>query len=129
MLRGPSQDSLDIREDFSDLEAGGLAECHQIRSPESAASQGPRGFPGDKQGSLPTRSPSPSCSIPTLAVAMETPRGDPLLGPAELQRQGPQWALWDSHKGGRKDSHRSSLREPGMTSHGKPNSLLWELEL
>lgn len=118
-------------EEFSDLEADGLAECRQIRSPESSASHGPQALPGDKQASLTTRPPSPSClSPPILTVITEASRGDPLLDPSEVQRQSPPSALHDSYNNGKKGGHRICLeRELGMTSHGKPDSLPWKLEI
>lgn len=119
------------REDFSDLEADGLAECRQIRSPESSARHGPQALPGDKQASLTTRPPSPSClSPPILTVITEAFRGDSLLDPSEVQRQSPLSALRDSYNNGKKGGHRICLeRKVGMTSHGKPNSLPWKLEI
>lgn len=64
------------REDFSDLEADGLAECRQIKSPESSASQGPQALPGDKQARLTTRSPSRKpCRPPSLLWSLRLPEG------------------------------------------------------
>lgn len=122
------------REDFSDLEADGLAECRQIRSPESSARHGPHGpqaLPGDKQASLTTRPPNPSClSPPILTVITEASRRDLLLDPSEVQRQSPLSALRDSYNNGKKGGHRICLeRELSMTSHRKPNSLPWKLEI
>lgn len=90
--------------DFSDLEAGRLAACQQIRSPESAASQGPCALRGSQQGSLTAGS-----LTPTLTVVTKAPRDIPLLGPADIQRQNSLWVLWDPHKGRRESGHRISL--------------------
>lgn len=119
------------REDFSDLGAGVLAEGQQIRSPESAANQGPRALPGDKQGSLTTGSPSPSCLILTLTVAVEAPRGDPLLGPAEIQRQSQAPLLGPLGLAQRWEEGRpQNLPERAWHDQPwKPNSLPWKLEV
>lgn len=96
-----------LQKDYSDLKAGGLAECRQIRSPESAASQGAFCPSQGKQGGLTTRSLRPSCLVLTRTC------GHPLLlGLGEIWRQSPLWALWDSHKEGGKVT-----TEPAWSKH------------
>lgn len=116
---GPSQDSLDVLQwDFYDLEAGRLAECQQIRSSESAASQGPHALAGSQQGRLATRSLRPNYFVPTLTVVIEPPRGRIPGGPSGTPT-----------KAGGRVATESAWTEPGMPSCGKPYSLPWKLKI
>lgn len=125
MLLGP-QPGLTrcLQWDFSDLEAGRLAARQQIRSPESAASQGPCALWGSQQGSLTTRS-----LRPTLTVVTKAPRGSPLLGPADIQRQNSTWVLWDPHKGRRESGRRISLESAWYAQLWKTHSLPWKVKI
>lgn len=104
--------------DFSDLRAGGLVERQQIRSPESAASQGPHALPGSQKGSLATSSLRPNCLVPTDTVVIEPPRGRAPCGLSGIPT-----------KAGGRVSTESAWGEPGMPSCGKPYSLPWKLKI
>lgn len=75
------------REELSDLEADGLAECQQIRSPESAASLGPS--QGTSKAASPQGLQTPGALSPsTLAAPTEASRGEGTLCRAQLRSRG-----------------------------------------
>lgn len=79
-LLGPPGLTSCLQWDFSDLEAGRLAECQQIRSPESVNSAaGSRGLmPSQGAAGQPhCRVSKPHCLVPTLPVGTQPPRGGP----------------------------------------------------